>query len=47
MSEQYYTLKIAGLERQLKRFSVSDTLILPHLFFSVMLNLQRLVLRNF
>lgn len=26
MSEQYYTLKIAGLERQLKRFSVSDTL---------------------
>ena len=26
MSEQYYTLKIAGLERQLKRFPVSDTL---------------------
>ena len=26
MSEQYYTLKIAGLERQLKKFSVSDTL---------------------
>ena len=26
MSEQYYTLKIAGLERQLKKFPVSDTL---------------------
>ena len=26
MSEQYYTLKIAGLERKLKRFPVSDTL---------------------
>ena len=26
MSEEYYNLKIAGLERQLKRFSVSDSL---------------------
>lgn len=26
MSEEYYNLKIAGLERQLKRFSVSDKL---------------------
>lgn len=26
MSEEYYTLKIAGLERQLKRFPVSDKL---------------------
>ncbi len=26
MSDEYYTLKIAGLERQLKKFSVSDSL---------------------
>lgn len=26
MSDEFYTLKIAGLERQLKRFSVSDSL---------------------
>ncbi len=26
MSEEYYTLKIAGLERKLKRFAVSDSL---------------------
>lgn len=26
MSEEFYTLKIAGLERQLKKFPVSDTL---------------------
>lgn len=26
MSEEYYTLKIAGVERQLKRFAVSDSL---------------------
>ena len=40
-------IKIAGLERQLKRFPVSDTLDIAALFFSVMLELTEACARNF